>query len=173
MMLPAYALIAQGLQIHVAAFPFRKNGAGVPILRSMAIQGRCYVISIGAAYRRDNLPDSLAELHSPRLEQWSSGGSGIIDPNGETIAEANGNEETIVLAEGSLETIAGLKLWNDIGGHYSRPDIFQLSINRRPLERVKLLEPTDRSSISTNGQSEEIGAHELEQESIETVQMKD
>ena len=139
--------------------------------QSVALQGRCYVIAVGAAYRRENLPDSLSELHSANRE-IEGGGSSIFDPAGDVIAHANGNEETIVLAKGSLETIARLKIGNDIGGHYSRPDVFQLSINRRPLKRVTLMDATGRDEFSTEAQVAEADAREFEQESIKTLQME-
>jgi predicted amidohydrolase len=63
------------------------------------------------------------------------GQSSIIDPTGEVIAgPAKG--ETILIAEGSLDEIMAAKSECDVGGHYSRPDVFQLYVNRKSLRRV-------------------------------------
>lgn len=153
MMLPGYALIAQGIQVHVASWPFHKGigsegGKHGILSRALALQGQCYVVAVGATYRRENIPDSLAELHSPEQES-DEGGSCIIDPLGNVIAQAPGGEEAIITVEGSLEVITQRKLWCDTGGHYSRPDVFQLIINRRPLEEVMELDSIDRSRIPT------------------------
>ncbi|MFC1895891.1 hypothetical protein ACFL0Q_04415 [Thermodesulfobacteriota bacterium] len=40
------------------------------------------------------------------------------------------------MAEGSMEHIFAAKAACDVAGHYSRPDIFQLRINRSPPQRV-------------------------------------
>lgn len=33
-------------------------------------------------------------------------------------------------------TLSPAEAYYDVGGHYSRPDVLQLLVNRRPLERV-------------------------------------
>ncbi len=59
----------------------------------------------------------------------------IIDPHGDIIAgPAEG--ETILIAEGSSEQILLSKAYCDTGGHYTRPDVFQLHINRKPTSRI-------------------------------------
>jgi hypothetical protein len=64
------------------------------------------------------------------------GGCRIIAPGGDVIAQAAVGEETVLTASVSLEAVLKAKADIDVGGHYSRPDIFQLQVNRRPLERV-------------------------------------
>lgn len=64
-----------------------------------------------------------------------TGDSYIIDPRGEIIAgPAQG--EIILIADGSREAILAAKAVCDIGGHYSRPDLLRLSINRGAAARV-------------------------------------
>jgi len=64
-----------------------------------------------------------------------TGDSFIIDPRGEIIAgPAQG--ETILMAEGSMEAVRAAKALSDIGGHYSRPDLLRLIVDRNPPERV-------------------------------------
>lgn len=59
------------------------------------------------------------------------GGSCIIDPRGEVIAGPVIDEETILVVEGSLDLVRSVKSVIDIGGHYSRSDIFSFSVLRR------------------------------------------
>ena len=40
------------------------------------------------------------------------------------------DKETILVAEGSLDLVRSLKAVIDIGGHYSRPDVFSFSVLR-------------------------------------------
>lgn len=136
MMLPGYALAMQGTQIHVAAWPGREPEAAPPapvglwprqtlLSRAFASQAGAYVILASAINRKADYP---AEFRETMLFEHD-GGSCIIDPRGEIIAGPVKGEETIVIAEGSLDLVRSVKAVVDIGGHYSRPDVFNLRIN--------------------------------------------
>jgi predicted amidohydrolase len=141
MMLPGYALAAQGTQIHVAAWPGREPEA-VPateqlwprqllLSRAFASQAACYVILAAGMGGPDDMPERFKDLAPFTL----TGDSVIIDPRGEVIAgPAEG--ETILIAKGSLNAVYAARSVSDIGGHYSRPDMLQLHINGKPLERM-------------------------------------
>ncbi len=140
MMLPGYALAAQGAQIHVAAWPGREPEVGPPapvslwprqllLSRAFAAQVSCYVILAAGVRLEEHTPERYSELSM--FEH--TGDSYIIDPRGEVIAgPAKG--ETILTAVGSLEHVLAAKAANDLGGHYSRPDLLQLHVDGRPLE---------------------------------------
>jgi len=64
---------------------------------------------------------------------------------GEVIAgPAKG--ETILTAQGSLEAVLAAKVACDVGGHYSRPDVFQLLVQMLPLARVIEHMPADATT---------------------------
>jgi aliphatic nitrilase len=73
-------------------------------------------------------PDPTAEqfLRNPDC----CGGSMIVAPNARIIAGPMGAEEGIIYADCDLELGILMKLRHDFAGHYNRPDIFQLHINR-------------------------------------------
>ena len=130
MVLPGYALMTQGTQIHVAAWPGTTTSRHQYLSQAFASQAAAYVIDVGALLSTSDIPEAYRELDRPM-----PGESCIIDPFGHVIAgPAKG--ETILLADGSSEKIYAAKTECDVGGHYSRPDIFQLHINRTPLRRV-------------------------------------
>ena len=140
--LPGYALMAQGTQIHVAAWPGREPDPPPPppvsvwarqilLSRAFASQAAAYVIVAAGMRRVEDIPEHYREL-SP-IDY--TGDSCIIDPRGEVIAGPV-RGETILTVKGSLEAVLAAKVACDVGGHYSRPDIFQLLVNRRPLERL-------------------------------------
>ena len=60
----------------------------------------------------------------------SCGGSCIVAPNSRVIAGPMGAEEGILYADCNLEIAVQMKLRHDFAGHYNRPDIFHLQINR-------------------------------------------
>ncbi|MBR1207885.1 carbon-nitrogen hydrolase family protein [Bradyrhizobium sp. AUGA SZCCT0051] len=141
-MLPGYALAAQGTQIHVAAWPGREPAVAPPsptplwprqllLSRAFASQAGCYVIAVGGMRSHEATPERYRELSTIEY----SGDSVIIDPRGEIIAgPAQG--ETILIADGSREVVLAAKALCDIGGHYSRPDLLRLIVDRDRQDRV-------------------------------------
>jgi hypothetical protein len=98
--------------------------------RAFASQAAAYVIDVGATLSADGVPEKYRGLVYEQL-----GESRIIDPTGEVIAgPAQG--ETILVAEGSMKAVYKAKAFCDVAGHYSRPDVFQLRVNKEQRQRV-------------------------------------
>jgi predicted amidohydrolase len=140
MALPGYALIAQGTQIHVSAWPGRELEAAPPrpvslwprqllLSRAFASQAGCYVVAAAGMIRKADVPERYRELAGNEL----TGHSYVIDPRGEVIAgPAPAGEEHILVAPGcSLEAVMAAKVACDAAGHYGRPDLFRLSVGGR------------------------------------------
>ena len=158
MLLPAYALMAQGTQIHVAAWPFTRHISdsspvnGLLMSRAFAAQGSCFVMAIASLLRPEDVPEPHRDLVRERGYGNGEGGSCIIAPGGNVIATAPANEETILTATVTLETVLQHKAVVDVGGHYSRPDVLQLHVDRRPLEHLvdrSLSGPTEQSMVAS------------------------
>jgi nitrilase len=137
MMLPGYALAIQGTQIHVAAWPGREPdpAPAEPVAmwprqtllsRAFASQAGAYVILAAALNRKADYPEEFREI----MFFEHDGGSCIIDPRGEIIAGPVKGEETILTAPASLDLVRSVKSVIDIGGHYSRPDVFHFTVNQ-------------------------------------------
>lgn len=152
MMLPGYALAAEGTEVHVAAWPGKELDAAPPspspfmtrqlvLSRAFASQSASYVIAVGGVRTLEHTPDHYKELS---ISEYT-GDSFIIDPRGEIVAQA-GKGETILVAEGSRDVILAAKAFCDIAGHYSRPDLLKLSVNREPSTSVTEFSSTPQSN---------------------------
>jgi len=124
MVLPGYVLMAQGTQVHIAAWPGMSSSRHLFLSRAFASQAAAYVIDAGNVLTPDRVSEKYREVASNY-----PGESCIIDPRGEVIAgPAEG--EKLLIAECSIEHIYSAKAICDVVGHYSRPDVFRLGVNR-------------------------------------------
>lgn len=150
MPLSRFVLHASGEQVHVAVWPdlIEVNQLAA---RHYAFEGRCYVLCIGQILSWDDLPDD-ADLRQATLgltgpsddDVVTPGAAGIIGPDGAWIAGPADQERTIVYGEIDLGRIAEEQEHLDTGGHYNRPDIFALTVDRR--ERSPLTFAADDAS---------------------------
>lgn len=131
MPLARYSLYAQGEQLHVATWP------GSPwltrdISRFIALEGRQYVVSVGGVLTADDIPETfvLREEMVRKSERFASGGTLIVAPDGQAIEGPAENDETILFAEVDVSRVLEERHNFDPAGHYNRPDIFRLSVNR-------------------------------------------
>lgn len=126
MMLPGYALVGQGTQFHVATWPV---GGGLSksliLARAFAVQAACYVISVGGHYPLEMYDENIRDRVVPM-----EGPCHIIDPDGGVVASVE-DGEGMAIADADPERIRAAKVHRDIAGHYSRPDVLQLRVNRQ------------------------------------------
>jgi nitrilase len=59
------------------------------------------------------------------LSDAASGGrASIVGPGGQTLAEADGDEEQLVFADIDPDAVIAPKFVHDTAGHYNRPELF-------------------------------------------------
>lgn len=151
MVLPGYALMEQGTQIHIAAWVGGRDSRRSILSRAFASQAAAYVIDVGNVLAPEHVTGvfkSIVDKETGEVAQMVikgyPGNSGIIDPRGNIIAGPVEGEQ-ILIADGSEEQIFAAKADCDVAGHYSRPDVFQLHVNRAPHRLVvEVQEPKQR-----------------------------
>src|SRR6187402_3526005 len=132
------SLYAQGEDLHIALWPGSVRNTE-DITRFIAQESRSFVVSVSGILRKQdisvNLPSSA--LIRENCNQWlGNGGSCVAGPDGKWGVAPRGNEEKL-----SVTTIDQVRVMEerqnfDPSGHYSRPDIVQLSVAR---ERQRLV----------------------------------
>jgi predicted amidohydrolase len=132
-----YALHAQGEQIHIANWPggmSSLNGIMDAATRSYAFEAQAFVISVTSVFTEEALaqfdPEVRAEL-SPH-----GGYSAIVSPKGEYLVSPRLEGEALLYATLDFTLIDRLKSVVDSGGHYARPDVVQLLIDRSPQRSI-------------------------------------
>lgn len=134
MPLARYAMYAWGTQIYIAA-TWDRGEPWLSTIRHIAKEGRVYVISCGIALRKDDIPDQQAfkqQFYGDVGEWVNVGDSAIVNPHGEFIAGPLHCDKGILYAEIDPTLMHGPKWMLDVAGHYARPDVFQLTVNRAP-----------------------------------------
>jgi aliphatic nitrilase len=137
--LAVFALIAEGTRIHVMSWPNHFPTSGDPLRNRVAIDSQAFAqmskaFVISACGTVDERMIEMLEA-GPEAEKFlrnpdCCGGSLIVNPISRIVAGPMGAEEGILYAECNLELGIQMKLRHDFAGHYNRPDIFQLHINR-------------------------------------------
>ena len=139
MPLSRYALYAQGVEIYVAP-TYDAGERWLATMQHVAREGGCWVLGSGFALRGRDVPDDFpgkAELF-PDADEWiNPGDSVIVAPDGRIVAGPLRKELGVLTAEIDLARCGESKRTLDTAGHYSRPDIFRLHIDRRPLKPVE------------------------------------
>lgn len=126
------SMYAQGVQLYCAPTADGRS-TWLPSMQHIALEGRCFVLSANQfARRRDYPEDYPIEGPTPPDEVLSRGGSCIIAPLGEVLAGPDFEGESVLTAEIDLDQIVRGKFDFDPVGHYARPDVFQLRVNRSP-----------------------------------------
>ena len=141
MPLARFALYAQNIDIYVAP-TWDCGDTWLASMNHIAREGGCWVLSTATALQGMDVPGAFPERD--RLfkdDEWvNSGDAVVVKPFGGVVAGPLHNEKGILYAIIDPEAARTSRKPLDVAGHYGRPDIFHLEIDRRSMPPLTFLD---------------------------------
>lgn len=133
------ALYGLGETLHVAVWPGAVRNTE-NITRMIAQEGRSFSISVSSLMRKSDFPADAPHLdvilkNCPDV--LANGGSCIAGPDGKWILEPVADHEGLLIETLDFNRVLEERQNFDAVGHYSRPDVLQLTVNRERQRSVK------------------------------------
>jgi nitrilase len=128
-----HALYAQGEELHVSVWPGNPRNT-VDITRFIAKEGRVFSLAANGLLGLADIPSDFplrAALEEAAVSDYLRGGSALAAPDGRWLVEPLADEERLVVADIDLAEVRQERQSVDPTGHYSRPDVFTVDVDRR------------------------------------------
>jgi len=132
MPLPRTALYGQGENLHIAVWPGSDHNTK-DITRFIAKESRSFVVSVSSLMSKTDFPKGTPYLEAilkNAPETLANGGSCIAGPDGEWIVAPVLYKEGLIIQSIDFNRVLEERQNFDPVGHYSRPDVTKLTVNR-------------------------------------------
>lgn len=147
MPLARFTMYAGGEDVHVSVWPGNavvSNNA----TRLIACEGRVWSLNSTGLLSLSDVPEDFAlysALKEQGVDEIFTGGSQIVSPSGSVVAAAKQSVEEIIWVDADLESVREERRNFDPTGHYFRPDVFRLSVDRSRLQALREHAPEKES----------------------------
>ena len=138
MPLPRYTLYTQGVELYLAP-TWDFGDTWISTLKHIAKESGCWVAGCATAIQANDIPDSLPgrdKMYADSEEWLNDGDAVLIRPSGEIAAGPLSREKGILYAEYDLNEVIEGRRSLDVAGHYSRPELFELTVKKSPVSMV-------------------------------------
>jgi len=139
MPLPRAALYGQGENLHIAVWPGNRRNTE-DITRFIARESRSFVVSVSGLMHRNWIPGDLPHaerIHAASGDWMADGGSCVAGPDGQWLLEPQVEREGLWCVDLNIADVARERQNFDPAGHYSRPDVTRLKVNRKRQTTVR------------------------------------
>jgi nitrilase len=133
------SLYGQGEDLHVAVWPGSVRNTD-DITRFIAKEARSFVVSVGGLMCVKDFPSDTPyrdEIVRNAVDPLTDGGSCIAGPDGEWIVEPVVGKEGLFTGTIDFNRVLEERQNLDVSGHYSRPDVTRLTVNRERQSTVQ------------------------------------
>jgi nitrilase len=148
MPLARYALYADGVEVYIAS-TWDEGDTWISTMKHIAAEGRCWVIGSGCSLNAADIPANFPgreQLFDDPNEWLNPGDSVVVAPGGEIVAGPVHERHDILYADIEPGQVGHAHRTLDVAGHYGRPDVFSLTIDRSARPPVSFVESDHRSN---------------------------
>jgi nitrilase len=145
MPLPRAALYAQGENLHLAVWPGNARNTELTT-RFQAREGRSYAISVCGLMRREDVPAELPHrelILAGLADMPADGGTAVANPDGSWLLPPIVGREALEYVELDIRQVYRERQNFDPSGHYSRPDVTQLTVDHTRQQILRTRQKAD------------------------------
>jgi nitrilase len=136
------ALYGLGEDLHIAIWPGNLRNT-VNLTRFIAEESRSFVASVSGLMRREDISPKVPHaqmIAESSPEVMADGGTCLAGPDGAWIIEPKVGSEGLFIAQIDQQRVREERQNFDPSGHYSRPDVVQLTVNRTRQNVLKIID---------------------------------
>jgi nitrilase len=136
------SLYGMGEDLHVAVWPGSMRNTA-DISQFIAKEARSFVVSVGGLMSVKDFPADTPyrdEIIKDALDPLTDGGSCIVGPDGNWVVEPVVGKEGLFTASIDFNRVLEERQNLDVAGHYSRPDVTCLTVNRERQTTLKTID---------------------------------
>jgi nitrilase len=131
------ALYAQNVEIYCAPTAY-VAAVWHASMQHIAMEGSCIVVGVCPCVRMDDVPEDLPgrDKLAAGGEWLHAGNAAIVAAGGHVLAGPAQKTQSLIHADVDPSAIAERRRLFDVAGHYARPDVFTLNVDRMHKEPV-------------------------------------